>query len=264
MSCSNSNSSVASTFPTVGTSTCPDRLGCPPGVCPDFTIRRHDTKPPFKVHVEDCDGALDLQDKIVEFSMWARAKLKSDITSTDVTIAFADRIGFDQVLEGDILILDRARGPEHMKVIGFDEDNYLVIVQRAVNGSYASNWKKGTGVRIMKAFSNPASSELVLQDIVNKNGTTDKDQLTDSFLVYEWQPRDTCLPGCYWGEFKLLSLSSLETDPEGDEDDTTITMTISPSDAGCKLGEGVEWVRRFPVSGEGYLIKVEDSPTAEL
>lgn len=243
---------------------CPDRLGCPPGRCADFTIRRHDTKPAFKVNVEDCDGPLDLTDLVVEFSMWAKGKLKTALTTTSSLIGFADRIGFDQVMIGDILILDRARKPEHMKVIGFDEDNYQVIVQRGVNGTTVSNWKKGTGVRIMKAFSNAALSELLYQDIANLDGTTDKNQLTDAFLVYEWSPTDTCLAGCYWAEFKLLKLLTEQTDPEDGAEDTTITMTLSPSDYGCKLGTGVEWVRRFPVSGEGYLIKVEDSPTAEL
>ena len=196
--------------------------------------------------------------------MWAKAKLKADITTMSTFLSFADKIGFDQVMVGDILVLDRARSPEHMKVLGFDEDNHLIFVQRGVNGTTIGNWKKGVGVRVMKTFSAPALSELVLQDIANLDGTTDKNQLTDSFLVYEWQPSDTCLAGCYWCEFKLLSLTSEETEPDQDGDDTTFTMTLSPSSYGCKLGQGVECVRRFPVSGEGYLIKVEDSPTAEL
>jgi len=260
MGCSNNTGTA---FPTVPNNNCPDSGGCPPGRCPDFTIRRHDTKPPFKVGIEDCDGPMDLANLVVEFSMWAKAKLKTAITTTSTSLSFADKIGFDQVMVGDILILDRARSPEHMKVIGFDEDNFLVFVQRGVNGTTVSNWKKGNGVRVMKAFSNPALSELVLQDIVQLDGTTQKDVLTDSFLVYEWQPSDTCLPGCYWAEFKLLALKTEETEPE-DTTDSTYTATMTPSQYGCKLGEGVEWVRRFPVSGEGYLIRVEDSPTAEL
>jgi len=28
-------------------------------------------------------------------------------------------------------------------------------------------------------------------------------------LVYEWQPEDTCLPGCYWIEFKLLKMKDV-------------------------------------------------------
>jgi len=243
---------------------CPDRLGCPPDRCPDFTIRRHDTKPPFKVNVEDCDGPLDLTDLVVEFSMWAKAKLKVAITTSSTFLSFADRIGFEQVMVGDILVLDRARSPEHMRVIGFDEDNYLVQVERGVNGTSVSSWKKGAGLRIMKRFSAAALSEIILQDIANLDGTIDKDVLTDAFLVYEWTAPDTCLAGCYWCEFKLLKLLTEETEPDPDPSDTTLTMTLTPADYGCKLGTGVEWVRRFPVSGEGYLIKVEDSPTAEL
>jgi hypothetical protein len=30
------------------------------------------------------------------------------------------------------------------------------------------------------------------------------------------------------------------------------------------MGTGVEWVRRFPSDGEGFLIKIVDSPTMEL
>ncbi len=251
-------------FPTVCVDQCPDRYGCIPGVCPDFVIRRHDTRPSFKVNVEDCDGPMDFSNLVVEFSLWARARLRLDTTSEGAFVSFADGIGFYQVMVNDILIFDRPRSPEHMKVIGFDEDNHLIFVQRGVNGTTISNWKKGTPIKIMKAFSNPALSELVLQDVENRDGTKDRDQLTDSFLVYDWKPSDTCLPGCYWGEFKVLSLSNVETEPDDDADDVTMTMTLSPSDYGCKLGEGVEWARRFPVTGEGYLIKVEDSPSAEL
>ena len=75
------NNFFSRSFPTVNTDTCPDRLGCHQGQCPDFVIRRHDTKPPFKVHVEDCDGPMHFHDKVVEFSMWARARLKSTKTT---------------------------------------------------------------------------------------------------------------------------------------------------------------------------------------
>jgi hypothetical protein len=40
--------------------------------------------------------------------------------------------------------------------------------------------------------------------------------------------------------------------------------SLTPTDFGCGLGAGVEWVRRFPVDGEGFLIHITDSPTAEL
>ena len=39
---------------------------------------------------------------------------------------------------------------------------------------------------------------------------------------------------------------------------------LTPYYFGCILGEGVEWVRRFPISGEGFLIKIEHSPSVEI
>lgn len=249
------------TYGTCAPSNCPDRFGCVPGVCPDFVIRRHDTVPAFKVNVEDCDGPMDLTDLVVEASMWAKAKLKTAINTSAVYLSFADRIGFEQVMVGDIIVMDRVRMPEHMKVIGFDEANYQVMVERGANGTTPSAWAKGTPLRIMKMFSAPAASELVYEDRQELDGTVTKQVLTNSFLVYEWKPADTCLPGCYWLEFKLLKLLEEPVDPEPSSD---TTLTLSPADYGCKLGTGVEWVRRFPVSGEGYLIKIENSPTAEL
>lgn len=241
---------------------CVSSLGCPPGVCPDFTIKRHDVRPVFKVEIEDCDGPFDFTDLVVEVNMWAKAKLKVTVTSNSTFLSFADNIGFDQVMVGDILILDRARRPEHMRVLGFDESNHLVHVERGANGTGIDGWKKGTGLRIVKTMNAAALSEMILEDIPQLDGTTLREQLTRSFLVYEWKSKDTCLAGCYWLEFKVLKLTTTASDPDPDPSDTTLTLT--PDSYGCKLGSGVEWVRRFPVSGEGYLIRVEDSPTAEL
>lgn len=119
-------------------------MGCPPNVCPDFVIRRHDTKPSFKVAVEDCDGPLDLQGLVVEVNMWALAKLKTALAVDDTYFRLADDIGFEQVMMGDIIIMERARNPEYMLVTGFDETNNLIRVERAYHGTTASNWKKGT------------------------------------------------------------------------------------------------------------------------
>ena len=58
---------------------CPQTDGCIPGVCPDFMIKRHDTKPSFKILMEDCDGPMDLTGLVLEASMWAKAKLKKDL-----------------------------------------------------------------------------------------------------------------------------------------------------------------------------------------
>jgi hypothetical protein len=37
--------------------------------------------------------------------------------------------------------------------------------------------------------------------------------------------------------------------------------SLTPYYFGCVLGEGVEWVRRFPLQQEGFLIKIENSFT---
>lgn len=256
---------------------CADKFGCPPGVCPDFTIKRHDTKPPFKVSIEDCDGAFDLTDGnlVLEANMWAKAKLKKAITSTDTYFALADNIGFEQVMVGDIIIMERVRLPEHMLVTGFDETNCLIQVVRGYNGTQPSAWKKGTPLRIFRALSAPAELETVTDDVLQVDGTTLQDQLIESFLVFEWNENTTCLPGCYWLEFKLLKMVAtslamtegvgiLAALPGVSIVPSFTPSTFSAANFGCVLGEGVEWVRRFPSDGEGFLIKITDSPTAEL
>lgn len=246
---------------------CPDEYGCIPGVCPDFIIRRHDTKPPFKVKIEDCDGPMDLTGLVVEASMWAKGKLKSAITTDSTYFALADNIGFNQIMVGDIIIMDRVRLPEHMLVTAFDEENKLVQVQRAYHGTTAQNWKKGSSLRIMKFSGATAVSEMLYEDVLELNGTTTEDVLMDSFFVYEWGETDTCLPGCYYLEFKLLKMIE-EEDEVGFLSTPSVTPSFTPStlsvaDFSCGLGAGVEWVRRFPVEGEGFLIQITDSPTAE-
>lgn len=333
---------------------CPDKFGCPPNVCADFTIRRHDTKPALKVQVEDCNGAFDLQGLVIEANMWAVAKLRDNLTEVADYFQLADNIGFEQIMVGDIIVMERVRLPERMLVVAFDETNKVVKVQRGYHGTTPSAWKKGTIMRIFRVMNAPAESELVFQDITDVDGTVTRDVLTESYLVYEWQPEDTCLPGCYWLEFKVLKMidvvwflpggnwtgevhshtdgyfytGSVQTDssvllsydqvsdryylkdtpwsgqthlysgyqftgsvhndgsvilnqtgvPSSDnvsynEYGQTALLSVIPSftdesltarDFGCILGEGVEWVRRFPVSGEGFLIKIVDSFTPEL
>jgi hypothetical protein len=335
---------------------CTSKDGCPAGVCPDFLIRRHDTMPAFKVSVEDCDGPLDLQGLVIEASMWALAKFKAAVTVSDTYFRLADDIGYDQVMMGDIIIVDRVRNPEHMLVTGFDEENKLIRVQRAYHGTTASSWKKGTLMRIFRILGAPASSEISFQDIQEVDGTTTKDVLQAAYLVYEWRAEDVCLPGCYWFEFKVLKMIDvvwylpggywtgdtfthtdgffytglsftdssvrlsydqiedkyfipgtawsgelhLHTDDDyytgsvHDEGSVILSkigipsntdtpynengvvalamsvipsftdISLTPADYGCILGEGVEWVRRFPIDGEGFLIKIANSPTSEL
>ena len=87
---------------------------CPTNVCPDQVIRRHDTKPPFRVSIGDCDGPLDLSDTtlILEANMWSVARLKATIGACDTYFALSDGIGFDQVMVGDIIIMERVRNPD--------------------------------------------------------------------------------------------------------------------------------------------------------
>ena len=58
---------------------------------------------------------------------------------------------------------------------------------------------------------------------------------------------------CKSGIITSTSITPSFTDPD-----------LTPASFGCGLGEGVEWVRRFPVSGEGFLIQIVDSPTMEF
>lgn len=166
---------------------------------------------------------------------------------------------------GDIIIMDRARLPEQMLVIAFDETNRLVQVQRAYHGTTAQNWKKGTPVRILKFVNAAAQSEMLYQDVLELDGSTTSDVLSESYFVYEWAENDTCLPGCYYFEFKLIKMldvvSMMSISPSVIPSFTPSTLSVA--DFNCSLGQGVEWIRRFPVDSEGFYIKITDSPTSE-
>ena len=95
---------------------CPDEFGCPIGRCFDFEIKRFDTQPSYFVSVSDCNGPLDLTGTIAEVSMWAIAKLKKSITTSDTYFGLADNIGFQQININDIIVMDRVRNPEQMLV----------------------------------------------------------------------------------------------------------------------------------------------------
>ncbi len=315
------------------TSGCVSKDGCPPNVCPDFLIKRHDTRPSLKVAIEDCDGPMDFRGLVIEVNMWAFAKLKTNIDDSDDYFRLAGDIGFDQVMVGDVIIMDQIRMPEKMLVLGFDERNKLIKVQRGYLGTTATSWSKGDTMRIFRILNGPAYAEMSYDDVQNIDGTTDKDVLQGAYLVYEWKAADTCLPGCYWLEFKVLKMIDISwylpggywtgevhqytdgfyytgtthTDssvklshdqlvnkyfipnttwlgeiqlnktgiPSNDDvpyNDNGVANLITPvftdseltpSDFGCILGEGVEWVRRFPTDGEGFLIKIGSSPTTE-
>ncbi|CAE7860220.1 unnamed protein product [Symbiodinium microadriaticum] len=138
--------------------------------------------------------------------MWALAKLKTALDDQCDYFRLADDIGFEQVMVGDIIVMDRVRMPERMLVTAFDETNKLVKVQRGYHGTTPSAWKKGSQMRIFRILNGVAESELVFDDKTEVDGTVTKDVISESYLVYEWQPEDTCLPGCYWLEFKLLKM----------------------------------------------------------
>jgi hypothetical protein len=333
-----------------------DALGCPQGVCPDFVIRRHDTRPSFKVSFEDCEGPMDFRGLVIEANMWALCKLKDNLLEDDEHFRLADDIGFNQVMVGDVIIVDQIRLPEKMLVVGFDEHNKLIKVQRGYHGTTPANLKRGTILRVFRVLNGQAQAEITLDDVQNVDGTIEKDVIQSSSLIYEWQAEDTCLPGCYWMEFKVLKMIDvvwylpggqwvgdnfkntddfyytgnsltdssvvlyfdqvtnkyllsnkvwngeyhLHTDGNYytgvSHDDGSVLLTktgvssennvsynesgivsfhnisiipsftdesLTPQDFGCILGEGVEWVRRFPIDGEGFLIKIVYSPTSE-
>ncbi|MHA2043753.1 MAG: hypothetical protein ACW99G_03105 [Candidatus Thorarchaeota archaeon] len=222
--------------------------------------------------VEDCEGPFELDEDnlVAEVNMWANGKLRKSIANSDTYISLADNIGFEQAMVGDIIIMNQVRLPEHMLVIAFDEQNCLIQVQRGYNGTQASAWKKGTGLRIFRLLDEPAEIELVRGDVIQDDGTTLEDQLTEAFLVYEWSAKSTCTPGCYWLEFKLLKfddevvITMMSATPGASIVPSFTPSTLSASDFGCVLGEGVEWCRRFPVCGEGFLIKINNTPTTEI
>jgi len=243
------------------TLTCLDKFGCPNGICPDFEIKRHDTRPPFIITVSDCDGPLDLTDTVVEVSMWAKAKLKRAVSDTDTYFKLSDDIGFEQSLVGDIIVVDRIRLPEQMLVIGHDEVNKYIQVQRGYNGSPVSSYKRNTGLRIFRVLNSVGETNMVMEDIEQVDGTT-TNELTESQLIYYWQPNDTCLPGCYWFEFKLLKMAVADMLIFNPLNIVPTFTSVTPADAGCDLGSGVEWARRFPVQGD-FLIKITDSPSKE-
>jgi hypothetical protein len=234
--------------------------------CADFILKRHDTHPEFKVSLEDCDGALDLTDVnlVVEASMWVNVKLKTSITASDTYFRLADDVGFEQIMMDDVIVIDRVRLPEQMLVTGFDETNKLIRVVRGYHGTIPGVYKKGSALKVFRLLNAPGEIELVYEDILNVDGTTTEDQLSESYVLYRWQPGDTCVPGCFLFEFKLLQMvAPLTLNLTTPIVPSFTPSTLTPADFGCALGSGVEWERRFPSNAEGFIIQVVDSPTSE-
>jgi hypothetical protein len=180
--------------------------------------------------------------------MWADAKLKSNITALDTSLALADNVGFCQILPNDIILMNNVRSPEQMRITGFDEASSLVLVERGFNGTTPQAWKKGSAMRIFRIMNGPAMSELVYDNTTQVDGTVNCNVLEESILIYEWGVNDTCIPGCFHFEFKVLKMSGPVVIP-------SVTQL-------CFLGIGVEWTRRFPTCGD-LLIKICDTPTVE-
>ena len=262
----------------ISSSCASDIFGCPDGVAPNFIIKRYDNKPALAITVKNCDDNLDFTDEdlVVEFNMWANAKLKTNIDASCNVLAFVDKIGFYQLLIGDILIFERVRSPEYMRVVGFDEDNFLVHVERGYLDTVQSSWKKGTKIKIMKIVDGAAGIVNTYEDILTITGETEN-TLVKTELVYEWKIMETCTPGCYWGEFKVLKM--LESDEVAEEEDVisnissqeisncdtsvSITSITGENNTYCSFGEGVKWIRRLPVDSE-ILIQIIDTPSAEI
>lgn len=275
---------------------CVSQDGCPPGVCPYFQIRRFDTRPELRLDITTCEGVpTDLTGLVCEASMWAKGRLKKKLLAADTTFALADGVGFNQVAVGDVIVTARARSPEQMLVTGFDEDLKLVEVQRGYNGSAITDHPKGTALKMFRVLNAVAGTEMVKEDIPQVDGTIQDGVLTRSTLVYEWAAADTELAGCYWFEFKLLSLVD-NTDGMGAEDDalsfvsytqdapdaaysdemvieidgvhyavpaTLVTGGISSISSASADPSNIIWVRRYPTTAEGLLVHIYDSPTAE-
>ncbi|NBT57185.1 hypothetical protein EBT16_00215 [bacterium] len=209
--------------------------GCPE--TPDFCIKRHDTRPSFRVAVSDCDGVLDLTDEnlVLEASMWFETKIKAAVNQSATVISFADNIGFDQVLVGDLIVTNRVRNPEKMLVSSIDEVAKTITVQRGRNGTTSQSLARGASLNIFRFVDSPAEIESVFGEVTQVDGTV-TNELLDTFLVFNWTDQQTSLPGCYRMEFKLLR--------------------ISPTTA------EVEWTKRFPLGLPGFVINVVDSATS--
>jgi hypothetical protein len=230
---------------------------------PIYVAKQHSTYPPFKVDVTDCNGEpYDLKDLVVEAAMWTNARLKTAITITDDLIRFADNVGYNSVGTSSILHVSNGRDFERMTIVGFDDVNKVIQVNRGACDTTIRPWTKGTTVKILRFFNSPASSELTYHNRENVDGTVTQNVLQRSTLIYEWKPEDVCFIGKYYFEFKVLKMAILNN--LNAFDISTISITpISEINYHCELGLGVEWARRFPNDKEGFVIEVTSSPTAE-
>lgn len=241
--------------------------------CPNIVIRRHDNKPPFKVTITGCSGPLEeLTDPllIAEVNIWFNVKIKKDLTESQDYFALADNIGFNQIMINDIIVVDQVRRPERLKVVGFDEYNKYIKVERAIQNTELQKIKKGTTLKVFRTIDAPAAIEIITGDLFKEDGTKTTNNLLYTNLVYNWQAKDTCTPGIFYLEFKIIKMIAPELISDVIETQSCNIIpsftpsTLTLSDYYCSLGADIEWIRRFPTSSEGYIIKVFDSPTAEF
>jgi hypothetical protein len=218
-----------------GSAGCGGAGSCPS--TPDFCIKRHDTRPAFRISMSDCDGPVDLTEDgiVLEASMWFDAKLRAALEPSDTELRFADDIGFDSVSVGDVIVTARARSPEKMLVTEIDESTHAIEVERGYGSTVAGEWDKGVGLRVFRFSDEPAVVESVLEDVESVDGST-AEELTDTLLVFNWTSQQTAMPGCYWFEFKIMKVA--------------------------EQTQEVEWVKRVPLSSEGFVVNIVDSPTS--
>jgi hypothetical protein len=203
------------------------------GSASDFCIKRGDTRPVFRVSVEDCDGVVDLTDAnlVLEANMWFKAKLKSDLSSSSSTLSFADNIGFNQVNVGDVILTDRPRNSEKMVVTAIDESAKTLTVERGHDSTDAQDWPRGSLLRVFRFMDQPAQIESVFEQVSSLEGSV-SEELVDTFMVFEFLKEHTLLPGCFLLEFSLAMM-----------EETSIA-----------------WAKKIPLSSEGYVINIVDSP----
>lgn len=204
---------------------------------PDFCIKKNDTRPIFQVSFSDCDGAVELDNEniVVEASMFFKAKLKSQISNSSTTLSFADNIGFDQILIGDLIVVDKPRNSEKMLVVSIDESSKSFTVQRGYSSSPSipsmpQSWSKGTNLKIFRFIDETAQVESVFEDTTQVDGSI-LNELTDTILSFAFTSEHTSAPGCYWFEFKISRIM-----PENGE---------------------IDWIKTLPLS-DGFLVNVVD------
>lgn len=215
---------------------CAEQGDCPSP--PDLCIKRNDTKPSFKASISDCDGPIDFSSEtnlVVEASMWFDSKLKQSLDSESLSLSFADNIGFDSVMVGDIIVTHKSRSPEFMLVSFVDEGSKSVQVVRGQEDTNVVDWPKGTPLSIFRFRDLSGNLEQIYDTSESVDGTA-QTLLSETILGFDWEPHHTAAPGCYWIEFKIMKVAD-----------------SSPNE--------VEWIKRVPLSSPGFVVRVLDSST---